>query len=663
MPDTSLDKVIDKNLIQLKKLKDDYRFSNENNKFYLHVKISELYVELRKDILFQINLLETKLSNALSFEKLTLNSQIKNLKSKLNYLLNVFNEIETKQKTIDDIKIKLRNIESYRKNASGNELIELTKEEERLIKKLQELEPNLYSKINESNKHDSFSNKDSCLPENKVAKLKTYENDIINKCRNVIALLNKNDYRSKILVDIQESLDKCEKEFNEPDESNNLWKIAVIGQFSCGKSSFINTVIGEDIEPTKSTPVNHANTLFTYGENLSIKSGSKSFTLEEYKKEVEKDNSPYKEFTIKYPSEVLKNIELWDTPGIGSVNKTENESKEKRDRELSLEAAQKSDIVFYLLNITGGTINSDDLKYIKDIKKEKNIYIILTHSDKKSPKARETIKEEIIKKFVSNNIKINKENIFFYSSDKDKCLKSQDLFEYRNKVLALLKGFPKKEIKKCDNQKLKRELKANYDYLKDFVSNRKGEEYNDLIYSANGEAKYNFDREIYEYAKFFIRSNPKLIEVNKNCILSFKSTSLINHTVILNAQTDCFTFYNCSKSAYFYQYRIDLLNHIIFKFCGDYLQELKSNGTIVDSWTESGAREEIDKAISLIQQKYSNNQEDLIGKICSWVKQQKLRDDPEYIKNQTGKIILAKISPRWKEIDGCLKEIEALIKL
>ncbi len=656
MPDTSLDKVIDKNLIQLKKLKDEYRYANNNKKYYLHVKISELYVELKKDILFQINLLETKLSYAYNFEELYLNSQIKDLKSKLNYLQNESLEMEIKQKTIDDIKIKLRNIESYRKNASGNELIELTTEEEKLIKRLQELEPNLYAELNESKKHDFFSNKDSSLPENK-----TYENDIINKCRNVIALLNKKDYRSKILVDIQGSLDKCEKEYNDPDESNSLWKIAVVGQFSCGKSSFINSVIGEDIEPTKSTPVNHANTLFTYGENLTIKSGSKSFNLEEYKKEVEKDNSPYKEYIIKLPSCVLKNIELCDTPGVGSVNKTENEFNERLDRELSLEAAQKSDIVFYLLNITGGTINTEDLDYVKGIKKEKNIYIVLTHSDKKSPKARETIKEEIIKKFVSNNIKINIDNIFFYSSDKDKCLKSQDLSEYRNKILALLNCFPKKEIKKCDSQKLKRELKANFDYLKDFVNNRKKEEYNDLVYSAKGEAKGNFDREIYEYAKFLIRSNPKLIEVNKNCILSFKSTSFINHTVILNAQTDCFTFYNCSKNAYFYRYRIDLLNYIIFKFCGDYLQELKANGTIVDSWTESGAREEIDKAISLIQQKYTNNQEDLVGKICNWVKQQKLRDDPEYIKNQTGKIILTKISPQWKEIDGCLTEIEALI--
>ena len=316
-----------------------------------------------------------------------------------------------------------------------------------------------------------------------------------------------------------------------------------------------------------------------------------------------------------------------------------------------------------MLNITGGTINSDDLKYIKDIKKEKNIYIILTHSDKKSPKARETIKEEIIKKFVSNNIKISIENIFFYSSDKDKCLKSQDLSEYRNKILALLKGFPKKENKEKNTKNLNNELNACYCMLNDFVSNRKKEEQSDLVYSAGETAKDNFDREVYNYSKKFLQHNINLIKDNKDYIFSYKATSFINYTVEMKPKIHLFTYSNPfnNDSYLFSQYRESIIDCIIYQFCKPYFNILKQKGTLVDSWTESGAKEEIVKAASLLQLKYYNNLEDIAARVCDLIKQLKLKEDPNYIKNKTTKIILKKLSPRWKEIDASMREIDSLL--
>lgn len=237
----------------------------------------------------------------------------------------------------------------------------------------------------------------------------------LNQCQFILLRILSNGQHTKsrtiqdLLYDIQTQLrSNRDKVF-----IDNALNVAVVGAFSCGKSSFINSIIDEDIEPVDITPVNHANTIFTYGEKKNIKSGNRLFFQVEYENEVKKLDSEYKEFLIEYPCEALRNIKLYDTPGFGSVNAGESDIANS-DIELSKRAANIADTIFYLVDITNGTIDNTSLKYLKEIKNNKNVYVILTHSDKKSPKARETIKETISNQI--QDIGLNKDKVITYSS-------------------------------------------------------------------------------------------------------------------------------------------------------------------------------------------------------------------------------------------------------
>lgn len=237
----------------------------------------------------------------------------------------------------------------------------------------------------------------------------------LNQCQFILLRILSNGQHTKsrtiqdLLYDIQTQLrSNRDKVF-----VDNALNVAVVGAFSCGKSSFINSIINEDIEPVDITPVNHANTIFTYGEKKCIKSGNRLFFQVDYENEVKKLDSEYKEFLIEYPCEALRNIKLYDTPGFGSVNAGESDIANS-DIELSKRAANIADTIFYLVDITNGTIDNTSLKYLKEIKNNKNVYVILTHSDKKSPKARETIKETISNQI--QDIGLNKDKVIIYSS-------------------------------------------------------------------------------------------------------------------------------------------------------------------------------------------------------------------------------------------------------
>lgn len=135
------------------------------------------------------------------------------------------------------------------------------------------------------------------------------------------------------------------------DEAIALWKIAeeserpllvlVMGEFKTGKSTFINTILKENILTTDAAPATAVVTLLTYGEKKSAVIHYFDGTTENYDVEklseitAEGDESKEElrnriEFVeLSYPNELLKKIEIVDTPGLNvhkqsHINSTEN---------------------------------------------------------------------------------------------------------------------------------------------------------------------------------------------------------------------------------------------------------------------------------------------------------------------------------------------------
>ncbi len=111
-----------------------------------------------------------------------------------------------------------------------------------------------------------------------------------------------------------------EKEFN----------LVVMGQFKRGKSTFINSLLGEKVVPTAILPLTSIVTIINYGENaeavIFFKDGKEEkVKIDEIAKYVTEKHNPENrlgvaEVLVYYPSDYLKaGIRIIDTPGVGSV--------------------------------------------------------------------------------------------------------------------------------------------------------------------------------------------------------------------------------------------------------------------------------------------------------------------------------------------------------
>ena len=161
-------------------------------------------------------------------------------------------------------------------------------------------------------------------------------NDIINSYEKFEKDLPNNDEMIKSPREIiNDLISKVEKD---------VFKVMIVGEFSTGKSTFLNALLGEDILPMAVRPTTATINLIKYSENKSADihffgerdengkeiSGGKTEKIElsELKdyttsltKESDNKSKEVKLVEIYYPSKYCNNgVEVLDTPGLNSTN-------------------------------------------------------------------------------------------------------------------------------------------------------------------------------------------------------------------------------------------------------------------------------------------------------------------------------------------------------
>ncbi|MFA9408754.1 MAG: dynamin family protein [Candidatus Dadabacteria bacterium] len=156
-----------------------------------------------------------------------------------------------------------------------------------------------------------------------------------------IEILSDDDLRNK-LTSVIENLE-------------NLFSIVFIGEFSTGKSSIINTLLGLDVLAEGITPTTDEITVIKYGDQTleSIENGSRLISI---------------------PEERLKGILLVDTPGTNVTI--------AQHQKITEEFIPKADIVFFTIGAERAVTGSE-AKLIEFIKEEwlKNIVFVLNKID------------------------------------------------------------------------------------------------------------------------------------------------------------------------------------------------------------------------------------------------------------------------------------------
>ena len=114
-------------------------------------------------------------------------------------------------------------------------------------------------------------------------------------------------------------------------------EVAITGQFSSGKSTFLNALLSKNILPTGITPVTSKVNFINYGEEYKLKityySGAQEFapieSISDFTDQREHEMKDIKYLTLYAPMEILKEISFVDTPGLNSQSQSDTDITKK----------------------------------------------------------------------------------------------------------------------------------------------------------------------------------------------------------------------------------------------------------------------------------------------------------------------------------------------
>ena len=176
-------------------------------------------------------------------------------------------------------------------------------------------------------------------------------------------------------------------------------EVVVIGDFSAGKSSFINSLIGKEVCPVNSAATTSSVTkfIFSFDERILNKTDGKTIDAREYKKLVthQGDTKATYELDYYYPFTPLRGVNLYDTPGFANATG-------QGDTQLTMKKAKEADAALLLVDINTGSVNDALRGKVSELQKanpDMLFYAVLNKADTKSPSARRKVKDEVMKNF------------------------------------------------------------------------------------------------------------------------------------------------------------------------------------------------------------------------------------------------------------------------
>ena len=176
-------------------------------------------------------------------------------------------------------------------------------------------------------------------------------------------------------------------------------EVVVIGDFSAGKSSFINSLIGKEVCPVNSAATTSSVTkfIFSFDERILNKTDGKTIDAKEYKKLVTHQGNTKATYELDYyyPFTPLRGVNLYDTPGFANATG-------QGDTQLTMKKAKEADAALLLVDINTGSVNDALKGKVGELQKanpDMLFYAVLNKADTKSPSARQKVKDEVMKNF------------------------------------------------------------------------------------------------------------------------------------------------------------------------------------------------------------------------------------------------------------------------
>lgn len=159
-----------------------------------------------------------------------------------------------------------------------------------------------------------------------VQKEEVFEEGLVGDIKRIKAKLL--DYKFHPSMQLKSILNKQIRRARYPME------VAITGQFSSGKSTFLNALLSRNILPTGITPVTSKVNFINYGEEyklkITYKSGAEEYhtidNIAAFTDQREKEIDDIKYLTLYAPMDILKDISFVDTPGLNSQSQSDTDT-------------------------------------------------------------------------------------------------------------------------------------------------------------------------------------------------------------------------------------------------------------------------------------------------------------------------------------------------
>lgn len=190
--------------------------------------------------------------------------------------------------------------------------------------------------------------------------------------------------------------------------------IALIGEFSAGKTSIVNRILSQDdptapILPTNSKATTAIPTYISYGPAFMSQFLDANGTLKNIKKDdferVKKDvlnkvnvSSLLNYFVMSYNNANLKGITILDTPGFSS--------NDPEDERRTCEVINEADILFWVFDVNQA-INKTSITIIKENIKDVPLFVVMNKCDQLSPNEQNAKENNLRETLKKENISIN----------------------------------------------------------------------------------------------------------------------------------------------------------------------------------------------------------------------------------------------------------------
>lgn len=177
-------------------------------------------------------------------------------------------------------------------------------------------------------------------------------------------------------------------------------EVAITGQFSAGKSTFLNALLSKNILPTGITPVTSKVNFINYADEYKLKityhSGIQEFapieSIANFTDQREEQMKDIKYLTLYAPMPILKEISFVDTPGLNSQSQSDTDITKKVLKDVG-------GIIWLTLIDNAGKLSEAQVleEYMQHFKNKS--LCVLNQKDKLTPQQVETTTNYVKEKF------------------------------------------------------------------------------------------------------------------------------------------------------------------------------------------------------------------------------------------------------------------------